>query len=57
MNDACPMSGRPVTEASPRSTWKEDYVGFCCNGCKGKFDGMTVEEKTVFISDNVKTRS
>ena len=49
MNDACPMSGKPVGTASPASTWNSTTVGFCCNGCKARFDGMSDDDKTNYI--------
>ncbi len=36
--------GKDATEAKA-SEWKEGKVFFCCDGCKGKFDKMTKEDK------------
>ncbi|MCH2137359.1 MAG: hypothetical protein MK101_12420 [Phycisphaerales bacterium] len=56
MNDACPMSGKALTAASPASTWDNTTVGFCCNGCKSRFDGMSDTDKTAYLG-TIKTGS
>ena len=56
MNDACPMSGRPVDSSSPSSTWNNSTVGFCCNGCKSRFDAMADNDKTSYLG-TIKTGS
>lgn len=37
INSACPVSGAPIKDGFV-STFQGKTVGFCCNGCKGKFD-------------------
>ena len=53
VNDACPISSRPLPEGCPTSTWDGTTLGFCCNGCKTRFDSQTSEEKTAEV-DNLK---
>ena len=49
MNDTCPMSGKPLKDTSPASTWNNTTVGFCCGGCKARFDGMSDTDKTAYL--------
>ncbi|MCH2133500.1 MAG: hypothetical protein MK116_07105 [Phycisphaerales bacterium] len=51
MNDACPISGRALPENCATSQWKGNAIGFCCNGCKSKFDTMDASGKDDFISE------
>lgn len=44
MNTKCPYSGGPVN-ADVCSEFNGQKVGFCCAGCKGKFDKATDAEK------------
>ena len=50
MNDSCPMSGRPVNMESPSSSWNGQTVGFCCNGCKGRFDAADDNGKSDMVA-------
>ncbi len=36
-NKDCPVSGKPAKD-SVTTTHNGKEVGFCCNGCKGKFE-------------------
>jgi hypothetical protein len=38
--EVCIMSGEPVDADSPSSEFMGQTVLFCCDRCKGKFDGM-----------------
>ena len=51
MNDSCGMSGRPVTTSSPQSNYNGETIGFCCNGCKAKFDSMDTQAKASYVSE------
>ena len=53
VNDACPISSKPLAAGCPTSTWDGVTLGFCCNGCKSRFDAQTPTEKTVEV-DNLK---
>ena len=50
ITEFCPMSSRTLTSTSPTSTWDGVTVGFCCNGCKSRFDDMTAAEKDAMIA-------
>ncbi|GEM_PF-1292964 len=51
MNGVCPVSGRPVGQNAPSSEWNGTQVGFCCGGCKTRFDGMTAQDQTTMMND------
>ncbi len=51
MNDDCPISGRQLADNSPSSEWNGGQIGFCCAGCKSRFDGMTAQDKASMIND------
>jgi hypothetical protein len=42
VNKACPVAKKPIKAGAPTSDVKKGEksytVGFCCDGCKGKFD-------------------
>lgn len=40
MNANCPFSNNPANASITRS-YKGQNVGFCCNGCSGKWDKMS----------------
>ena len=50
VNDACPISSRPLKTGCPTSTWDGVTLGFCCNGCKKRFDSMDVAQKNAEIA-------
>ena len=54
MNDACPVSGRPIAQNSPSSEVNGTQIGFCCAGCKNRFDGMSAQDQATMV-DNMKT--
>ena len=49
VNDACPISSKPLAAGCPTTTWDGVTLGFCCNGCKNRFDGMTAAQKNAEI--------
>ena len=49
-NTMCPVGGGPVAAAVTPSTYKGKHVGFCCAGCKGKFDKMSDAEKDAKVT-------
>ena len=46
INESCPWSGNPIDEGS-LTTYKDQVVGFCNNGCRDKF------EKAVDLFDDL----
>lgn len=48
MNTKCPFSSELVTEGIT-SDWNGKTVGFCCNGCKGKWDKLDDAKRTSMI--------
>lgn len=48
MNTTCPGSGDPIA-AGVVSAYRGQIVGFCCNGCKTKFDAKTAEDKDAAV--------
>ncbi len=41
----CLLQGKKAVNAEKASKYKDGKVYFCCDGCLGKFDKMTAEEK------------
>ena len=50
VNEVCPMSSRKLSSTSPTSPWDGVTLGFCCNGCKSRFDKMDVAQKNAEIA-------
>ncbi|MBG80421.1 MAG: hypothetical protein CMJ39_06915 [Phycisphaerae bacterium] len=51
MNDTCPMSGRPVNNESPSASWNGQSVGFCCGGCKNRFEAADDNGKSEMLAN------
>lgn len=49
MNTTCPYSGESVDPAIT-SNYNGKTIGFCCNGCKAKFDGASAEKKKAMLA-------
>jgi len=49
VNSKCPYSGGPV-DANVTSTVGDATVGFCCNGCKTKFDALDATKKAEMVA-------
>lgn len=45
INESCPFSGDPVNADIKTISFQGQEVGFCCNGCVGKFAKMTETER------------
>lgn len=45
-NALCPFSANPVKADIKTASFQGKNVGFCCNGCAGKWDAMTDAQKT-----------
>ena len=48
-NEACPGSGNPIN-AEVVALYRGHTVGFCCEGCQGKFNKMNDDEKTAIVA-------
>lgn len=48
-NTTCPFSGEPV-KAGVTSTYNGKTVGFCCNGCKEKFEKASAADKDAMLA-------
>lgn len=53
MNTKCPYSGNAVNP-DVSSEFAGQKIGFCCGGCKGKFDKATDATKTEMMNKVVK---
>lgn len=50
LNEACPISGRPVVPSIPVVKHMDESIGFCCGGCRSAFEGWTDERKTEYVA-------
>jgi YHS domain-containing protein len=48
-NADCPGSGNPIN-AEVVALYRGHTVGFCCEGCQGKFHAMSDDEKTAILA-------
>lgn len=46
LNDACPLTGGPINPDANTADFAGGTVGFCCNGCASKWDGMTDADRS-----------
>lgn len=49
-NTICPVGGGPVNSSVAPVAVAGKNVGFCCDGCKGKFAKMTDAERSKLAS-------
>jgi len=56
MNDACPMSGRPV-KATAVAEFDGKQVGFCNERCRDHFDGLADEKKAEIVAEVAETEA
>ncbi len=49
LNSKCPMTGEPVDTAAT-TDYQGGKVAFCCNGCKGKWEKKTDQEKAALLN-------
>ena len=49
MNSKCPISGK-ATDPEVTADYKGGKVGFCCEGCAGKFAKMSDADKASKVS-------
>ena len=53
INDTCPvMEGSPVDASGGTAQYNGSTIGFCCAGCKGKWESMPDEEKQAFVNQH-----
>ena len=48
MNSKCPFSGEAV-DANVTTDYQGGKVGFCCNGCKGKWEKAGDDAKAAML--------
>jgi len=53
VNAACPVMGGEVNPAGAVSVVNGFTVGYCCDGCKDKFDAKAETERVAFVAANV----
>ena len=49
VNTTCPYSGQPAS-ADHTAEYNGQEVGFCCNGCAGKFSKLDDAGKSAMVS-------
>jgi len=49
-NETCPMSGEPVNPEVKTVSFQGKEIGFCCDGCAGKFAKLSDAEKTSLLA-------
>ena len=50
VNAGCPFTGSPVGEGASKAEFDGKTVGFCCPGCKVRWDGWSDEQKAGFVN-------
>lgn len=50
-NTKCPLMGGEVDPEGEYSVWDGKKIGYCCDGCKEKFDELTDEEKEAKLAE------
>lgn len=56
MNATCPVSGKAIDDASPVTTFDGKTIGFCCNNCVSKFNGMPSADKQAKITSSMPSK-
>lgn len=51
VNANCPIMGHPVADDGGSSSWNGKVIGYCCEGCKPKFEALSDEEKTAKLAE------
>jgi hypothetical protein len=49
-NRNCPIMGHAVSAAGDTTTWNDKTIGFCCDGCKPKFEALSDDEKAAKLA-------
>lgn len=50
VNTTCPFSGGTVKAGVKTVSFKGNDVGFCCDGCVSKFEGMSDDKKAEIMA-------
>ena len=50
-NKNCPIMGHPVSAEGGSTTWNGKTIGFCCDGCKPKFEALSDDEKAAKLAE------
>ena len=50
LNDTCPVMGGGVDPEAETASFHGYTIGFCCDGCKGKWDEMSDAAKQAFVA-------
>lgn len=56
MNAKCPVSGEALEAGCPTTSFEGQTVGFCCNNCMKKFDGMPAADKKAKVTGSMPAR-
>ncbi len=56
MNATCPVTGKTIATDSPVTTFDGKTIGFCCNNCVGKFNGMPSADKQAKITGSMPSK-
>ena len=49
-NKNCPIMGHAVSAEGGSTTWNGKTIGFCCDGCKPKFEALSDDEKAAKLA-------
>jgi len=50
INEMCPGMGEPVDAEAGTYDWNGKTVGFCCEGCIGKFEKLSDDDKVAALA-------
>lgn len=56
MNAKCPVSGEELASDCPTTSFEGQTVGFCCNNCMKKFDGMPAGDKKAKVTGSMPSK-
>lgn len=52
VNAVCPIMGGTVDPSGETATYGETQIGFCCPGCKPKWDAWSEDQKAEFLASD-----
>ena len=53
MNATCPVSGKAITADNPTTSFDGKTIGFCCDNCVSKFNGMPAADKQAKVTGSM----
>ncbi len=53
MNATCPVSGKAITAENPTTSFDGKTIGFCCDNCVSKFNGMPTADKQAKVTGSM----